>query len=167
MFRWIKEPCVLSRLVCRLHCWPLAWILECMCVKIIIMIIIIINHRSCSVYVCVFWCAYVYFFFFYQSVTSAVVHVVISHGGAWRPVAHCVLCSSDGHGLSCSTAHFLFSICPHGWEAFFSLQLYEIIEMEKVLFIFCREKRIPSRPSPSFLEPDHWCGFHLCLMFFG
>lgn len=82
-------------------------------------------------------CIYI---FFYQSVSSAVVHVVISHRGAWRPVAHCVLCSSDGHGLSCSTTHFLFSICPHGWEAFFSLQLYEIIEMEKVLFIFCREK---------------------------
>lgn len=81
----------------------------------------------------------------------------------------CVLWSSDG--LSCSTAHFLFSICPHGLEAFFSLQLHEIIEIGwgrwGFLFIFCRENGFLQGPLLSFsgLEPDHWCGFHLSDVF--
>ncbi len=69
-------------------------------------------------------CVYIYLikkcvFFFYQPAPSAVVHVVIGHGGTWKLVAHRALCSSDGRGLSCSTAHFMFSISSHGWEAFF------------------------------------------------
>lgn len=91
------------------------------------------------------------------SALSAEVHVVIGHGGTWKPVVHCALYSSDG--LSCSLAHFMFSISAYGWEAFFSLQLYEIIEMENVLFIFCRKKRIPSASKAlsffSGAEPDH------------
>lgn len=88
---------------------------------------------------------------FYQPAPFAVVHVVIGHGGTWKPVAHCALCSSDSHGLSCSTAHFMCSISSHGWEAFFPLQLYEIIEMENVLFIFYRKKDSIRQQGPLLL----------------
>lgn len=94
-----------------------------------IVVQILIIKKGLVVYMFVGFSVHVSIFF-------TMMHVVIGHGGTWRPVAHCVLCSSDGHSLSCSTAHFLFSVCLHGWKAFFSLQLYEMIEMETVLFIF-------------------------------
>lgn len=100
--------------VCRLRCWPLTWIYASIFAywrkK---------NHRSLIVimHMCMSWCACV--FLFYKPAPAAVLHVLIGHGGTWKPVAHCALCSSDGQGLSCSTPHFIISISSHGWEAFF------------------------------------------------
>lgn len=74
---------------------------------------------------------------------SAAVHVAIGHGSTRKPVAHFVFCGSDGPGLLLRHRSLCVSIFPHGWEAFFPLSLYKIIEMENLLFIFCW-KRIPS-----------------------
>lgn len=88
-----------------------------------------------------------------------------------RPADCCVLWSSDG--LSCSNAHFLFSICPHGLEAFFSLQLHEIIEIGGLggrgACLFSAEKTDSFKAlSFLFLGSNQTTDVvSICLMFFG
>lgn len=65
--------------------------LYCMCLFVLVCI---------CVCVCVFW--------FNHSVSFAVVHVVIGHREAQGPVAHCVLCSSDGHATASPAALLTF-----------------------------------------------------------
>lgn len=78
----------------------------CWCAKFLT---IRLHFRSCTACVCfgVHMCVFV-FLLLNQSVSFAVVHVVIGHRKAQGPVAHCVLCSSDGHATASPAALLTF-----------------------------------------------------------